>query len=94
MGCIWFMLTVWAGKHKFLLQLQNIIDRFVWRGRSRVNRATTALPKAEGGLNLLGIEAQYSALAGNFFLWILRDEPHPLRVILARHPGVVGVIVT
>lgn len=82
MGCIWFMLTVWAGKRKVLLQLQGIVYRFVWGGRSQVNRATTALPRDEGGLNLLGIEAQYTALAGNFLLWVLGDDPHPLRSIL------------
>lgn len=98
MGCIWFMLTIWAGKRKFLLQLQRIVDRFVWKGRSRVNRATTVLPKNEGGLNLLRVEAQYSALAGNFFLWLLRDEPilfvRSSNIILGRPLGEGGEIGT
>lgn len=38
-----------------------------------------------GGLNLLGIEAQYKALTGNLILWILRPEQHPLRSILKGH---------
>lgn len=51
MGCIWYMLTVWAGKQEFLKKLQRIVDRFVWAGMSKVRGATTALPKEDGQLN-------------------------------------------
>lgn len=40
LGCIWYMLAVWAGKKAFLTKLQRIIDHFVWAGLSWVNRAT------------------------------------------------------
>lgn len=57
MGCVWYLLTVWAGQRSFLAKVQKVIDTFVWGGRVRVARVTIALPRAEGGLGLLGIEA-------------------------------------
>lgn len=85
MGCIWYLLAVWAGSRAFLLKLQKIIDAFVWAGRSRVNRGTVALPKDEGGLDLMGVESQYYAISANFMLWLMKQEPHPLRSILWGH---------
>lgn len=85
LGCIWFMLTVWPGERKFLKKLQALVDRFVWAGRSRVRGSTTTLPKSEGGLNLLNVEAQYNALTGKFMLWLMKDKKHPLRSILRQH---------
>lgn len=79
------MLTVWAGKKELLKRLQWIIDRFVWAGRTRVRGSTTAFPKEEGSLNLLGVEAQYNALTGKFMLWIMKDEVHSLCSILQHH---------
>lgn len=83
MGCIWYLLTIWAGKRAFLLKLQKIIESFVWAGRSRVK--TVTLPRTDGGLNLMGIEAQYHALSANFMLWIMALGTHPLRTILRGH---------
>lgn len=68
LGCIWFMLTVWAGKSEFLKKIQRMVERFVWKGRLRVRGSTTALPKEDGGLNILGIEAQFRALTGKFMI--------------------------
>lgn len=85
LGCIWFMLTVWAGKPEFLKRIQRTVERFVWKGRSRIRGSITALPKADGGLNIIGVEAQYKALTGKFMLWILMSGPHPLRSILRAH---------
>lgn len=84
-GCLWYMLMVWAGKVECLRKLQRIIEKFVWAGRSRVNRATTALPRSKGGLNLMGVEIQYQALIRNFMLWIMKEETHPLRSLLRLH---------
>lgn len=85
LGCIWFMLTVWAGKNVFLKKLQSIVDKFVWKGRSRIRGTTTALPKANGGLNLLRVEEQYKAFSGNFMMWLMMSDMHPLRSILQNH---------
>lgn len=85
LGCIWYLITIWAGKLSFLTKIQQIIDKFVWSGRSRVARATVALPKAEGGLGLLGVEAQYNALISNLMVWVLMEGDHPLRLILRSH---------
>lgn len=46
-----------------------------------------ALPKGEGGLNLMGVEAQYHALSANFMLWLMKQDHHPLRAILWGHIG-------
>lgn len=52
-GCmIWFMLTVWAGKTEFLKKFQRTVDRFVWKGHSRVRGSTTALHEEDDDLNL------------------------------------------
>lgn len=85
LGSIWYMLTVWAGEKGFLRMLQKKLDDFVWAGRARVRRSATALPKAEGGLNLLDVESQLRALAGKFMIWLLGDGPHILRSILSSH---------
>lgn len=85
LGCIWFMLTVWAGKKAFLKQIQRLVDRFVWKGRSWVSGSTTALPREDDGLNLLGVEAHYKALTGKFILWLMMGEFHTLRSILLNH---------
>lgn len=85
LGCIWFMLTVWAGQATFLKRIQRIVDRFVWKGRSRVRGSTTALSKDDGGLNLLGVEAQYKALSGKFMSWLMMSDRHLLRTILQQH---------
>lgn len=88
LGCLWYLIIVWAGTRNFLTKLQRIIDTFVWAGRSRVARvarATVALPKAEGGLGLLGVEAQYIALTSNFMCWVLTEGIHPLQLILRGH---------
>lgn len=84
LGCLWYLLLIWAGKQSFLKKLQRLFDGFVWAGRSRVARATAALPKAEGGLRLLGVE-QYNALTSNLILWIMAVGEHPLRCILQNH---------
>lgn len=52
LGCIWYLITVWAGQPCFLGKLQRLINIFIWAGRSRVVRGTVALPRAEGGLGL------------------------------------------
>lgn len=85
LGCIWFMLTVWIGKKEFLKKIQRIVDHFVWMGRSKVRGSTTALPREEGGLNVLSVEAQYNALTGTFILWLMMSEEHPMRTILHNH---------
>lgn len=36
LGCVWYLITVWAGARIFLKKIQRIIDNFVWAGRSRV----------------------------------------------------------
>lgn len=79
------MLTVWAGKPEFLKKIQRLVDRFVWKGRPRVRGSTTALPKENGGLNLLRVESQFKALTGKFLLWIMMNGKHPLRDILREH---------
>lgn len=71
-----------------MTKIQRKIDNFVWAGRSRVARATVALP--EGGLGLLGVEAQFNALASNILLWLLAPGEHPLQVILRSHIGVAS----
>lgn len=76
---------MWAGKRAFLRKLQRIIDNFVWGGRSRVTKFTVALPKDEGGLGLLGVEAQYDALTNNLMMWTIGPGDHPLRTILQGH---------
>lgn len=50
-----------------------------------MNRATMALSKGTGGLNLLGVKKQYYALSGKFMLWLMSHEPHPLGLILQAH---------
>lgn len=79
LGCIWYLITVWAGKREFLGRLQRMVDKFVWAGRSRVDRATIAKPRAEGGLGLLSVEAQFQALSSRIMLWILGEGNHPLQ---------------
>lgn len=85
LGCIWYLITIWAGKRQFLKQIQRMVDGFVWAGRSRVARATVALPRTDGGLGLLGVEAQFNALSSGFMLWILGNGAHPLQIILRSH---------
>lgn len=57
MGCIWYLLILWAGEESFLRRLQKMVDRFIWQGRNRVARATTTLDKTEGGLGQIDIGA-------------------------------------
>lgn len=38
LGCIWYLLIVWAGEERFLKRLQRMVDKFVWNGRNRVAR--------------------------------------------------------
>lgn len=45
-------------------------------------RETVALPRIEGGLGLLGVEAQYNALSSSLLIWILTEGDHHLRIIL------------
>lgn len=85
LGCIWYFIVFWAGERPFLRKLQRIIDHYVWAGRSRVRRSTVALPRAEGGLGLLGVEEQFIALTSGFMVWILEEGEHPLRSILRSH---------
>lgn len=33
----------------------------------------------------MGVEAQLKALTGNLMIWLLREEPHPVRKILRGH---------
>lgn len=49
MGCLWFLLFMWAGNMKFLRKIQALVDNFVWTGRSRVKQDLVSLPPAEGG---------------------------------------------
>lgn len=79
------MIAVWSGKLNFLNLLQRKIDAFVWAGRSRVARSTVILPRAVGGLGLVGVVEQYRALTGNLFMWIVTEGVHPLRAILQGH---------
>lgn len=39
----------------------------------------------EGGLGLLGVEAQYNALSSSLLIWILAAGDHPLKLILCSH---------
>lgn len=34
MGCIWYLLILWAGDERFLQRLQRMVDHFVWKGRN------------------------------------------------------------
>lgn len=36
LGCVWYLLIMWAGKDTFLSKLQRLVDWYVWAGRSRV----------------------------------------------------------
>lgn len=78
LGCLGYLLMMWAGKRCFLRKLQSIIDGFVCSGRSRVARVTVALPRFEGGLGLIGVEDQYHALTQNLTIWITAIGDHPL----------------
>lgn len=48
LGCLWYLLIMWAGKELFLRKLLRLVDRFVWNGRNRVARATVTLGKRRG----------------------------------------------
>lgn len=87
LGCIWYLLILWAGADSFLKKLQRLVDHFLWDGRNRVAGAFTSLSKQEGGLGLINITAQYRALAGNFMVWVAMHGEHPLRRILQGHIG-------
>lgn len=85
MGCLWFLLIMWAGEATFLRKLQNLVDNFVWTRRSRVLGAIISLPPAEGGLGLISITNQYKALSGLIMIWVSMIDQHPLRGILQGH---------
>lgn len=87
LGCIWYLLIMWAGEARFLQRLQRMVDRFVWKGRNRVARATVTLSKNAGGLGQIDIAAQYRALTGSLVIWVTRAGTHPLRSILRGHIG-------
>lgn len=87
LGCIWYLLILWAGEASFLKRLQRMVDRFIWKGRNWVARATITLNKAEGGLGQIDIAAQYRALTGSLVIWVTRTGSHPLRSILRDHIG-------
>lgn len=85
MGCLWFLLIMWAGEVSFLKKLQRLIDNFVWTGRSRVHHTIIALTPTEGGLGLISIINQYQALSGSLMLWVAMTEERPLQGILQNH---------
>lgn len=78
MGCLWFLLIMWAGKVSFLKKLQRLVDNFVWTGQSRVRLDIISLPPA-------CIIKQYQALLGSILLWVSIIDKHPLRDILGNH---------
>lgn len=85
LGCIWYLMILWAGEERFLKRLQAMVDHFIWNGRSRVARATITIDKAHGGLGQIDIAAQYRALTGSLIVWVSRSGTHPLRSILRGH---------
>lgn len=87
MGCIWYLLILWAGEGTFMSKLQRMVDRFVWKGRNRVARATVTLGKAEEGLGQIDIAAQYRTLTGSLIIWVTSNGPHPLKQILRDQIG-------
>jgi hypothetical protein len=73
---LWYMLTLWNGTVKELKALQKKVNSFVWAGqrqsaRHRVDEQTICMPKKDGGLGIISIMAQTSALAGKMFTWQL-----------------------
>lgn len=85
LGCIWYLIVIWAGKRTFFTKLQLTIDQFLWAVRSRVARATGSQPKEDGRLGLITVEAHYDALTSNLMIWIMAEGVHPLRMILQEH---------
>lgn len=85
LGCIWYLLILWAGEERFLKRLQQMVDSFIWQGRNQVARATITLGTAEGGLGQIGIVAQYRAVTGSLIIWVTMSGHHPLRSILRGH---------
>lgn len=85
LSAIWYFIALWAGDFGFFNQIQHLIEAFVWDGRSRVARNTVTQPKAKGGLGIILIVEQYRSMVGNLMLWVLRQDPHPLRNILSSH---------
>lgn len=54
LGCLWYLLMMWAGKWCFLKKLQNIIDGFVWARRSCVTQGRWPFQNQKADWGLLG----------------------------------------
>lgn len=85
LGCVWYLLLMWAGNDTFLSKLQRMVEQFVWAGRNRVFRDVVSLPKWEGGLGLINIKDQHRVMAGGVMVWVALNGHHPLRLILQGH---------
>lgn len=74
LSTIWYLVTLWAGDLAFLSRLQRLIEKYVWNGRSRVNRNSCTQSKSQGGLGLILIIEQMNiirAIASNIVIWTL-----------------------
>lgn len=85
MSTLWYLLTLWAGDLAFLKTIQKQIDQFVWNGKPRVDTRSVTQSKAKGGLGLISVQEQYTAIVGNLMLWIMGPGGHPLQAILRSH---------
>jgi hypothetical protein len=73
---IWFLYTLWNGTQQDLRAIQKKIKTFLWAGqklkaRHRVDSRTICAPLEQGGLGLLCVEFQVSALSTKIVLWVL-----------------------
>lgn len=86
-GAIWFILALCVGSPQQLKALQSIIIKFLWAGekesaRHRVDILTITSPKSQGGVALISLTDQGTALASKLVLWATEDDVHPLQCIL------------
>jgi hypothetical protein len=70
----WYLLTLWPGKEANLHKLQGRVVKFVWAGQKvnahhSVDKETICRAKIKGGLGLMSIPVQWSALSGQIILW-------------------------
>lgn len=47
LSTIWYLITLWAGDLSFLSKIQGQITKFVWAGKSRVDKLTITQRKSK-----------------------------------------------
>ena len=99
LGAMWFILTLWAGDDRILAEIERQILSFLWGGsdekvRHKVNKNTIYLSKDKGGLGIINIRHQITALLGKLVWGEAPAADHPQGKNFENSPGRNGARIT